>query len=250
MTARSAEEVLAWAIETFGDRFAVVTALQIDGLVVLDLARRIDPGVRALTVDTGRLPEETHDFLGTVRTRLGVAIDVVTPDMDAVGAMAARHGADLFLRDQALRRLCCHVRKVEALSQALKGLEAWATGLRRDGGPARAGTRLVERDDAHGGILKVNPLAEWSREQALAYAWRHDLPMHPLYSRGYTSIGCAPCTRAVAPGEGERAGRWWWEADADRECGLHHATPSERFDAALVQLDRDLRAQRSPSHVR
>ncbi len=236
----SAEAVLGWAIETFGGRFAVVTALQVEGLVVLDIARRIDPDVRVLTIDTGRLPEETHGFLDTVRARLGVTIEVVMPAAEAVGAMAARHGTNLFVRDQALRRLCCHVRKVEPLARALTGVEAWATGLRRDSGPARADTPLIERDATHGGIVKLNPLATWSRQEALAYAQQHRLPIHPLYAQGYTSIGCAPCTRAVTPGESERAGRWWWEADPDRECGLHHATPSERFDAALDQLDRDL----------
>lgn len=223
----------------FGDRFAVVTALQVEGMVVIDHARKIDPAVRVITVDTGRLPEETQDFIDLVRARLGVAVEVVLPEPEAVSAMAARHGVNLFRRDQALRRLCCHVRKVEPLGRALTGLDAWATGLRRDGGPARAGTRTVERDTLHGGIVKVNPLATWTREQALAYAREHDLPMHPLYEHGYASIGCAPCTRPVGPDEGERAGRWWWEAGPDRECGLHHATPSERFDAALAQLAHD-----------
>ena len=235
-------EVLEWALGTFGDRFAVVTALQVEGMVVLDLARRIDPDVRAVTIDTGRLPEETFEAIDTVRARLGVAIEVVMPDPDRVAAMVGRHGVNLFRRDQALRRLCCHVRKVEPLDRVLAGVDAWATGVRRDGGAARAGTRVVEVDRAHGGIVKVNPLANWTRERALAYAREHGLPMHPLYARGYTSIGCAPCTRAPREGEGERAGRWWWEAGEDRECGLHHASPSERFDAALAELDADLDA--------
>jgi phosphoadenosine phosphosulfate reductase len=234
------ERVLAWAIETFGARFVVVTALQVEGMVVLDLARRIDPQVRALTIDTGRLPQETHEFLDTVRARLGVRVEVVLPDPDAVAAMVGRHGSNLFRRDQALRRLCCQVRKVDPLARALAGAQAWASGLRRDGGPARAGTAVVERDDAHGGILKLNPLAAWTRADALAYAQANRLPMHPLYEQGYASIGCAPCTRALRPGEGERDGRWWWEAGADRECGLHHASPSERFDAAVAQLRADL----------
>jgi len=242
----SAEEALAWALGTFGDRFAVVTALQVEGMVVLDLARRIDPRVRALTIDTGRLPQETHDYLDTVRARLGVEVEVITPDPDALTALAARHGANPFRRDTALRRLCCHVRKVDPLTRALDGMQAWASGLRRDGGAARAGTQLVERDDAHGGIVKLNPLAAWTRADALAYAEAQRLPLHPLYAQGYTSIGCAPCTRAVAPGEDERAGRWWWEAGADRECGLHHATPSERFDTALAELRADVAARRRP----
>jgi phosphoadenosine phosphosulfate reductase len=233
-------EILRWATGTFGSRFAVVTALQVEGMVVLDLARQADPDVRALTIDTGRLPEETYEFIDTVRARMDVRVEVVTPDPDDVGAMVDRHGVNLFRRDQALRRLCCHVRKVEPLNRALTGLDAWATGLRRDGGAARAGTAVAEWDAAHDGIVKVNPLAGWTRADALAYAREHRLPMHPLYERGYASIGCAPCTRAVQPGEDERAGRWWWEAGSDRECGLHHASPSERFDSARAQLAEDV----------
>jgi phosphoadenosine phosphosulfate reductase len=234
------EEVLGWAIETFRERFVVVTALQVEGMVVLDIARRIDPAVRALTIDTGRLPQETHDFLDAVRARLDVAVEVVAPDPDAVAAMVARHGTNLFRRDRALRQLCCQVRKGDPLARALEGVGAWASGLRRDGGPARAGTAVVEHDAANGGIVKLNPLAAWTRADALAYAEANRLPMHPLYERGYTSIGCAPCTRVVEPGEHERAGRWWWEADPDRECGLHHLSPSARFDAALAELRGDV----------
>src|SRR5215211_8902647 len=106
---------------------------------------------------------------------------------------------------------------------------AWSTGLRRDGGPARAGTAKVEPDPSNGGIVKLNPLADWTREQVWAYAQANQVPIHPLYEQGYTSIGCAPCTRGVLPGEDERGGRWWWEAGPDKECGLHHASPSARF---------------------
>ena len=239
-TVDSPAELLAWATATFGARFAIVTALQVEGIVLVDLARRADLGVRVITIDTGRLPEETHAFIDTVRARLDVAIEVVTPDADLVGAMATRHGANLFQRDVALRRLCCHARKVEPMNRILAGLDAWATGLRRDTSATRAATPLVARDEAHGGILKLSPLAAWSRAEVLAYAEAERLPMHPLYAKGYTSIGCQPCTRAVAPGEDERAGRWWWESGGERECGLHHATPSERFDQALDELRADV----------
>jgi phosphoadenosine phosphosulfate reductase len=233
-------EVLRWALDTFGDRFAVVTALQVEGLVAMDLARQIDSDVRIITIDTGRLPEETYEYIDTVRARLGVTIEVLTPDPAAVGAMVARHGTNLFRRDRALRFLCCHVRKIEPLGRAMVDLDAWASGLRRDGGAARAGTRTVEADPTYPGIVKVNPLANWTRADAMAYVREQRLPLHPLYERGYTSIGCAPCTRAVAPGQDERVGRWWWEDDSQRECGLHFANPSERFDDFLATLHRDL----------
>ena len=244
-----ADRLLAWAIERFGHRFAVVTSFQAEGMVVLDLARRVDPGVRVLTLDTGRLPEETYQVIEAVRTGMGLQIEVITPDPADVAAMVASHGPNLFHKDPALRRLCCHVRKVAPLDRALTGVEAWATGLRRDGGPARAGTPKAEVDDAHWGIVKLNPLADWTRDQVWAYVRSHRLPVNPLYEQGYTSIGCAPCTRPTRPGEDERAGRWWWEADQDRECGLHTrlggapASPDDRFSTALGRLRADARAR-------
>jgi thioredoxin-dependent adenylylsulfate APS reductase len=245
----TADQLLAWAIERCGRRFAVVTSFQAEGMVVLDLARRVDPGVRVVTLDTGRLPEETYQVIEAVRTGMGLKVEVIAPDPADVAAMVAGHGPNLFHKDPALRRLCCHVRKVAPLGRALAGVGAWATGLRRDGGPARAGTPKAEVDHAHGGIVKLNPLADWTRDQVWAYVRSHHLPVNPLYERGYTSIGCAPCTRPTRPGEDERAGRWWWEADPDRECGLHTrlggapASPDDRFSAALGRLRADARAR-------
>jgi len=248
LQARPADELLAWAIGAYGRRFAVVTSFQAEGMVVLDLARRIDPDVRVLTLDTGRLPEETYEVIEAVRAGMGLRVEVITPDPDELAAMAARHGPNLFHKDPALRQLCCHVRKVAPLDRALAGVGAWATGLRRDGGAARRGTPTVELDAAHGGIVKLNPLADWTRDQVWAYLRSHRLPVNPLYERGYTSIGCAPCTRPTRPGEDERAGRWWWEADPDRECGLHARMPGaaaassrgDRFSAALDRLRADV----------
>ncbi len=230
------EAVLAWALDTFGKRCAIVTSFQVEGMVVLDLARRIDPGVRVVTVDTGRLPEETYELIDTVRARMDVEVEVLVPDGPSAEAMVTRHGPNLFRRDRSLRLLCCQVRKVEPLKRFLADQDAWVTGLRRDGGPARAGTAKVELDRAHGGMVKLNPLADWTQERAFAYANANHLPIHPLYEQGYTSIGCAPCTRATRAGEGERAGRWWWESNEDRECGLHKQSPSERLDTALAEV--------------
>jgi phosphoadenosine phosphosulfate reductase len=235
----SAADALAWATDTFGDRFAVVTAFQAEGMVILDLVRRLDPGIRVVTIDTGRLPQETHDFVDTVRARLRLEVEVIAPDAAAVEAMVRRHGPNLFRHDVALRRLCCHARKVEPLARALRDADAWVAGLRRDTGPSRAGTAKVEYDHVHQ-ALKINPLADWTRERVWDHVRANRLPVHPLYEQGYTSIGCAPCTRPARPGEDERAGRWWWEAGGDRECGLHHATPSERFDDALATLRADM----------
>ena len=243
-----ADRLLAWAIETYGRQFAVVTSFQAEGMVVLDLARQVDPGVRVLTLDTGRLPEETYQVIEAVRTGMGLEVEVVSPDPADVAAMVARHGPNLFHKDPALRRLCCHVRKVAPLDRALSGVAAWATGRRREGGgPSRSDTPGAELDAAHGEIVKLNPLADWTRDQVWAYIRSHRLPVNPLYEQGYTSIGCAPCTRPTRPGEDERAGRWWWEADSDRECGLHArlaggaaASPGDRFSAALQGLRADV----------
>src|SRR5207237_8841912 len=141
--------------------------------------------------------------------------------------LADRHGANPFYRSVELRRLCCEVRKVRPLARALRGHDAWITGLRRDQGATRAATPLVAEDPEHGGLAKVAPLATWTRDQVWEYVRRHQVPYHALYDQGYTSIGCAPCTRATALGEDERAGRWWWERDEVKECGLHW-TPEGR----------------------
>jgi phosphoadenosine phosphosulfate reductase len=232
----TAEDVLAWGLDTFGKRAAIVTSFQAEGMVLLDLARRIEPAVRVITIDTGRLPDETYELIDTVRARMDLDIEVIAPDGPSLEAMVTRHGTNLFRRDRSLRMLCCQVRKVEPLKRVLADLDAWVTGLRRDGGPSRTGTAKVELDLVHGGIVKLNPLADWTQQRALDYAGDNHLPVHPLYEQGYTSIGCAPCTRAPSAGEGERAGRWWWESDSDRECGLHRQSPSERLEAAVTEL--------------
>lgn len=221
LASRTPEEILAWALQRFGTRFAVVTAFQAEGMVITDMARRLDPQVRVATLDTGRLPQETYDLIETVRSQLRVRVEVIAPMAQEVEAMVTAHGPNLFRQDPALRQTCCQVRKVNPLNRFLRELEAWATGLRRDSGPSRASVAKGEVDLAHEGMVKINPLADWTKEQVWDYVRAHRLPEHPLYRQGYTSIGCAPCTRAVLPGEGERAGRWWWESDEGRECGIH-----------------------------
>jgi phosphoadenosine phosphosulfate reductase len=217
---RSASETLAWAISTFGNSFGIATSFQKEGMVIVDLAARISPAVRIFTLDTGRLPEETYRIMETVRTRYGTTVEVVAPDREEVERMVAAQGPDLFYRSVEGRKLCCEVRKVRPLARKLVGFEAWATGLRRDQSETRGGLRRVEQVD---GRIKINPLVDWTAADVERYIAEHDVPLHPLYARGYTSIGCAPCTRAVAPGEDPRAGRWWWEQDARKECGIHFA---------------------------
>jgi adenylyl-sulfate kinase len=219
--AASASDILTWAVDTFGGSFAIATSFQKEGLVILDLVSRIAPGVRVFTLDTGRLPDETYRMMETVRQRYGIAVEVLFPERGDVEQLVAIHGPNLFYSSVPQRQKCCDVRKVRPLQRKLETLKAWATGLRRDQAESRAAISKVERDPA--GRVKICPLADWNAARVEEYIARHDVPVHPLYALGYTSIGCAPCTRAVHPGEDERAGRWWWEQDAKKECGIHFA---------------------------
>jgi thioredoxin-dependent adenylylsulfate APS reductase len=190
-------------------------------MVILDLACRIDPGVRVFTIDTGRLPLETYELIDRVREHYGIDIEVHYPDQKELAQMVTQHGINSFYRSVSLRLLCCEVRKVKPLSRVLQNLDAWVTGLRRSQSQTRVNVPKIELDEEHGNIIKVNPLADWSEQQVWEYIRANRLPYNQLYDQGYTSIGCAPCTRPVAPGEDQRAGRWWWENGVPKECGIH-----------------------------
>lgn len=218
---RSAEDVIRWALDTYGSRVAISTSFQNDGMVILDMAYRIDPAARVFTIDTGRLPEETHTLIDRVRERYDSKVEVFFPDQRELTEMVSEHGVNPFYQSVSLRLLCCQLRKVNPVGRALEGLDAWITGLRRSHGETRANTPKIEIDYAHGGIVKVNPLADWSHDQVWEYIRANDVPYNELYDRGYTSIGCAPCTRPIQPGEDTRAGRWWWENGMPKECGIH-----------------------------
>jgi len=216
-----AEEILGWALREFPrDRIALCTSFQLEGMVILDMAWRIDPLVRVFTIDTGRLPAETLALIDQVRDRYRIRIEVLHPDARELSAFTSEHGVNPFYRSVDLRLACCDVRKVRPLTARLSTLDAWVTGLRRAQSASRGATPAITIDQSHGGILKINPLAAWSLEQVEAYTLTHDLPRNALYTKGYTSIGCTPCTRAIALGEDIRAGRWWWER-GDKECGIH-----------------------------
>jgi len=232
------EDVIAWALETFDeDRIAIVTALQADGMVILDMAYRMKPNIRVMTVDTGRLPQATYDFYEQVRERYPEArFEVLFPDYREVEEMVRRHGINLFYKSVPMRLLCCHVRKVRPLIRALNQLDAWFTGLRRDQWASRAAIRKVEIDHDHDGVIKINPLADWTKEDVWAYIEEFDVPKHPLYAEGYTSIGCAPCTRPIQPGEDDRAGRWWWETNAPKECGIHCPIETGGFEHEMEAI--------------
>ena len=218
------QTVIRQAYETYR-RVAIVASFQAESSVIIDMAAQVRPDVRVLTLDTGRLPQETHDMIDRVRRRYGIAVDVIAPDGTEVQSMVAAYGANLFYASPENRRLCCDVRKSRPLARALRGFEAWVTGVRREQATTRAHTEVVTIDTEHGGIAKIAPLATWTKTQVWDYIREHALPYHPLYDRGYTSIGCEPCTRATTEGEDERAGRWWWEEGGVKECGLHWKPP-------------------------
>lgn len=225
-TSATAEEVLRWAIERFGKGLVLVTSFQAEGMVLLDMAWRLDPTIRVLTIDTGRLPEETYALMDEVRARYDIPIEIFLPDTYELEAFVRTEGVNAFYRDVELRRRCCAIRKVAPLNRALASADAWISGQRREHAETRRSIGMVEHDAAHGGIVKLNPLADWTTAQVWEYLDVHGVPRNRLYARGYTSIGCAPCTRATVPGEDPRAGRWWWELDAAKECGIHLPTPA------------------------
>jgi thioredoxin-dependent adenylylsulfate APS reductase len=217
----TAEELLAWALATFHPRMAISAAGGVDGMVLIDMAWRVNPDVRVFTLDTGRLPPETYELFERVRERYGIDVEFEFPERIDVERMMKEHGPNLMYRSIDLRLSCCEIRKVQPLKRKLATLDAWVAGLRREQWKSRRNIAKVELDGDHGGIVKLNPLADWSLERVWKYVRAYDVPYHELFDRGYASIGCAPCTRPVAAGEHERAGRWWWESNADKECGIH-----------------------------
>ena len=229
------EAVIDWALERFSPRIGISTAFQLDGLAVIDMAYAIDPGVQVFSVDTGKLPAETHELIAMLRDRY--------PGLEP-GAAGAASGLRLRADRQARRAastyesvekrmLCCNVRKVMPLTKHLATLDAWITGLRRDQWATRTNIRKVEIDYDHGAIVKLNPLAEWTEDEVRDYVAERGIPTHPLYARGYTSIGCDPCTRPISAGEASRAGRWWWESNAPKECGIHCAVETGGLEHEL-----------------
>jgi thioredoxin-dependent adenylylsulfate APS reductase len=217
------QEILSWAYATYPE-VVIVSSFQAESSVIIDMASRLREGVSVLTLDTGRLPQATYDMIDRIRDRYGAAIEVVSPDPAETGEMVGAHGVNLFYRSIEMRSLCCEIRKSRPLERALRGRDAWITGLRRQQAKTRAQTQAVAPDPMHGGIAKIAPLAQWSKAQVWDYIRENDVPYHSLYDQGYTSIGCEPCTRATTAGEDERAGRWWWEDNDIKECSIHWPT--------------------------
>ena len=216
----AAPDVLRLALGRFGRRVALSSSFGAEDMVLIDMLMSLDPAARIFTLDTGRLPQETYNLIDATRQKYGATVEVFFPQAEAVQAMVAEHGMNLFYRSVENRQLCCGVRKMEPLRRALSGLDAWITGLRREQSITRTDVHKIQWDESNR-LVKVNPLVGWSRDDVWTYIHEHNVPYNALHDRGYPSIGCGPCTRAVQPGEHERAGRWWWEHPETKECGLH-----------------------------
>ncbi|MFQ6011474.1 MAG: phosphoadenylyl-sulfate reductase [Nitrososphaerales archaeon] len=214
------EQVLEWAIGKF-PRIALSSSFGMEDVVIIDMLSTIKAHVKIVTLDTGRLPQETYDVMDAIREKYGLDIEVYFPETASVEKMVREHGLNLFYQSVEFRKLCCGIRKIEPLRRALTGLDAWITGLRRDQVQTRTRIGKVELDADHGFIAKINPLADWSWEKVRGYVDAHQVPYNKLHDKGFPSLGCAPCTRAVEAGEDPRAGRWWWELGIDKECGIH-----------------------------
>lgn len=216
----SAEEIMATALRTFGQGIALSSSLSIEDQALTDIAVKIDPKVRIFTLDTGRLFPETYQLIDKTAMHYGISIATYFPKHEDVEQMVRAEGINLFYNSIESRHRCCQVRKLEPLSRAFAGCDAWICGLRRQQSVTRHDMQAVEWDAMHG-LVKVNPLIDWSEEQVWAYIREHHVPYNKLHDKGFPSIGCEPCTRAVKPGDDIRSGRWWWESPDHRECGLH-----------------------------
>ena len=227
--AAQVREILGRAVREYG-RVVYANSLGAEAMVLTDIICSGVPQIDILTLDTGRLHEETYALLAKLQRRYDNRIQVLYPDGQAVSDLVSRQGINAFFDSPEARSACCHVRKVVPFGRFVAGYGAWVTGVRREQSTTRAEGAASEWDAQHG-LYKISPLLDWTGEQVWAYIRARKLPFNSLHDQGYPSIGCAPCTRAVMPGEDPRAGRWWWEQSAQRECGLH---PRARSAAAAA----------------
>ena len=214
-------DILRIGIEAAGGPVSLACSFSLEDVAIIDIAHGSGLTLGVFALDTGRLNEETYEMADALVERYNLVIDWYVPKHEEVEELERTEGLFSFRDSLDKRHACCRIRKVEPLSRALKGLSGWVTGMRREQSVTRSGLQAIEPDSLNGGIIKINPLIEWSEEQLISYTDEQRLPKNRLYSQGYRSIGCAPCTRAVQPDEDARAGRWWWENPEHKECGLH-----------------------------
>jgi len=214
-------EILRAGIEAANGPVSLACSFSLEDVAIIHIAHEAGLNLGVFALDTGRLNEETYEVADALVERYRLKIDWYFPKHDEVEKLERTEGLFSFRESLDKRHACCAIRKVEPLSRALKGLAGWVTGMRREQSVTRGNLAPIEVDTLNGGFIKINPLIDWSEEQLVAYTEEHHLPKNRLYGQGYRSIGCAPCTRSVKPGEDARAGRWWWENAEHKECGLH-----------------------------
>ncbi len=213
-------EVIKYFIDLYQDKIALSSSLGAEDQVLTQMVTSVNPKAKIFTLDTGRLFPETYDLIDRTSKKYKVNIDVYFPKAQAVEEMVSSKGINLFFDSIENRKLCCQIRKLEPLKRAFEGLDAWICGLRAEQSVTRADIQIVEWDE-NNNILKINPLAFWSEQNVWDYIKDNGVPVNPLHKKGFPSIGCQPCTRAIMPGEDVRAGRWYWENPETKECGLH-----------------------------
>lgn len=216
----TATEALAWAAEKFRGEVVFASSFGAEDQAIIDLIARNRLDIPVATIDTGRLFAETYELIEATEKRYGIKIKVYEPPRGELEDFIDRHGVNAFRQSLELRQECCRIRKIAALERLLSGKKLWICGLRREQSVTRNRLNLLE-DDARNGLLKLSPLIDWSEEKVWEFIRFWDVPYNPLHDRGYPSIGCSCCTRAIRRTEDVRAGRWWWEAPEHRECGLH-----------------------------
>ncbi len=218
---KTPQDTLKWTLDNLQSRVALASSFGAEDVVIIDMMLKINPKARIFTLDTGRLNQETYDVMDAIRDKYNVNIEVMFPDQNEVEQMVRVNGMNLFYQSIGNRKLCCGIRKVHPLKRMLSTLDGWITGVRADQTEVRSNANKIEIDSQHNNILKINPIIDWTWEQTWDYVKKNNVPYNKLHDKGYPSIGCEPCTRAIKPGEPLRAGRWWWESDPQKECGLH-----------------------------
>jgi len=214
------EDVLEFFLKEYNGKIALASSLSLEDQVLTDMLVKIDKSARIFTLDTGRLFPETYSLIDKTNIRYGIQLEVMFPDYQEVEKMVKAEGVNLFYAGIEQRKFCCKVRKLDPLKRAFEGLEVWICGLRREQSVTRQQVQLIEWDEANG-LIKLNPLIDFTEQQVWEYIKANQVPYNKLHYKGFPSIGCQPCTRAVEPGEDIRAGRWWWENPEQKECGLH-----------------------------
>lgn len=214
------QQVLSFFMREYPGKVAMSSSLSFEDQALTHMMVEIDRNARIFTLDTGRLFPQTYELLDRTCMTYNIKIEVYFPDYNKVQQMVRQWGINLFYDSVELRHKCCEIRKIEPLKRALEGVSVWVSGLRREQSPTRRDMQMIEWDESDS-VIKLNPLIDWTEDMVKDYIKANHIPYNKLHDEGFPSIGCQPCTRAVAPGESIRSGRWWWEDPLHRECGLH-----------------------------